>query len=85
MTPGKDTSEYKLSVRSVAALLVTILGSIAASGLIPDDHLALKIITSIVALAGALGIAQVSSAYSKSRAVVKASEAGRALPTTPSL
>lgn len=76
LKPGKDTSEYKLTVKTVAALVVTVLVAIVASGLIPDEHLALKIINGVIALAGALGIAKVTSTYSAGRAQVKATRAG---------
>ncbi len=81
MTPGKDTSEFKLTAKAVIGLIVTILGCVASAGLLPPEHLVLKAITGLIAVAGVLGIGQVTSAYTKGRSQLKSMVA---MPPPPS-
>jgi hypothetical protein len=80
-SPGSKSSEYSLSTKAIAALVVSLLGAIGASGLIPDDHVAVKIMTALVGVSSALGIGKVASSYSSGRSAVKVAQAAaRKLP-----
>jgi len=71
---GSKSSEYKLSSRAIAALVVSLIAAIIASGVIPADHLAVKILTALIGVASALGIGQVTSSYTAGRSAVKVAE-----------
>lgn len=67
---GKDTSEHKLAkVNSIITVAVTVLSGIMTA--LNPDSLAYVILAAVVAAANAW----TSAGYSKSRAIVKSSEA----------
>lgn len=68
MTPGYKTTEFWLS------LIVVILGSVAASGVLPQGGLAAQIVGGVMSVLGALG-------YTASRTQVKVADA--AAPVAP--
>jgi len=70
--PGNETSENRELqwVKAGAGILMALLVALLASGLIPSEHAAYTVISTIVTVGGMLGYG--SGKYSESRGKVKA-------------
>lgn len=73
VTPGIDTTEYKLAkVASILCVIVALVGSIIAA--LPSDVQSRPIVGVIMTVVGVIGKVLTANGYGASRAAVKAAE-----------
>ena len=79
VTPGNETSEFKALkwIGIIAGLLVAVMGSLTAAGVLPQEGLWATII------GAAFTVAKVAAAYAESRGAIKSAQVLAANPPKP--